>query len=150
VAHLASGLRWEVADGAPDATLANRIPYLLSALEESLDADTIAERLGAKKGGVQNALKMLVKSGAVVRLGMGTKGSPYSYAHPSVAGYMTKDDEWDDAYPGKAQDESDDEYSPATQGEMAIRHLHNGYIPARDDESFSRPVAAYHMTRDDG
>jgi hypothetical protein len=128
-AHLASGLRWEIAGAAPDTTLANRIPYLLGGRDTLLDADAIAEALGAKKGSVQNALKELVKSGAVVRLGKGEKNAPYQYAHPRVAADMTQRDEWGNESQEKAHDEPYDEYFPGTQGKMPIRHSPNGSIP---------------------
>jgi hypothetical protein len=119
-----------VTNAAPlDTTLAGRIPYLLSAKDEPLAADAIAEALNVKKGGTQNALKELVVKGEVVRLGKGTKAAPYLYAHPRVAEEMTKDDESYDASPEMAHDESYDEYSHATQGETPIRHLPERYIP---------------------
>lgn len=149
-ARLATGLRWEVANAVPtDGTLVARIPYLLGAKDEPLDADAIAEALGVKKGGTQNALKELVVKGEVVRIGKGTKSAPYIYAHPRVAARMTKDDESGDESPEMAHDESYDEYSPDTQGKRPIRHLSEGHIPPGDDESFSRLPAHPDMTKGD-
>ncbi|MDQ6832180.1 MAG: helicase RepA family protein [Chloroflexota bacterium] len=150
VACLGSGLRWQVTNAVPlDTTLAGRIPYLLSAKDEPLDADAIAGALGAKKGGVQNALKESVVKGEVVRLGRGTKSAPYTYAHPRVVERMTKDVETYDASPEMAPDESHDEYSLATQGETPIRHNSAGYIPPEDDESFSPLPEDPDVTKDD-
>jgi RecA-family ATPase len=81
VAHLGTGLRWEVTEAAPlDRSLPGRISDLLRVEDTQMDADTITARLEAKKGSVQNALREMVKSGTVRRLGKGSKASPFGYA----------------------------------------------------------------------
>lgn len=149
-ARLGSGLRWEVTTATPpDATLTARIPYLLSAKDEPMTADAIADALTAKLGSVQNSLAALLKEDKIVRLGKGVKNAPYTYAHPRVAELMTKRDESCDASSKKAHDESYDEYSLSTQGETPIRHRVEESTHDECDESFSPPLADTDMTKDD-
>jgi len=141
-ARLGSGLRWEVTTATPpDATLTTRIPFLLSGRGEPMTSDAIAAALPAKHGSVQNVLAALLKEGKIMRIGKGAKNAPYVY--------VTKRDESHDESSKKAHDESYDEYSPAMQGEMPIRHIAEGYTHGECDESFSPLLAETDVTKDD-